>query len=338
MKITSAKKHIINAYDKKISCMLWGSPGIGKSAIVKQAAKELNLSIIDLRLPQLEPPDVRGIPVPDHKTGKARWFYPDYLPDSGNGILFLDEIDKAAIATKNAALQLVLDREIGSYKLPSGWGIIAAGNQIEDESFSAPLGAALCNRMIHLNIEPDIESWLIWAREYGIVNSIMGYLSFRPEHLYHYNSGDTAFPSPRSWEMLNTMLDDIDNIHEQYELFRAVVGDVVAIEYRAWLGIYKNVKVEDIILKGELPNLTNLEHGKEKSFMYAIAMSVAHYIKNRGSIDGLESNISKFVSSLSPELRVAWSKQIPISKLIILTKHSSFKSINTELINIIMSK
>jgi ATPase family associated with various cellular activities (AAA) len=338
MKITSAKKHIINAYNKKIACMLWGPCGVGKSSLVKQVAQDLKMPLIDLRLPQLEPPDIRGIPAPNHQSKKAEWFYPEYLPDSGKGILFLDEIEKAPVAVKNAALQLILDREIGSYRLPDGWSIVAAGNREDDGCFSLPLGSALCNRMIHLNIEPDYEAWLGWARENNISNGILGYLAFRPDHLYTYNAGDVAFPTPRSWEMLNTMLDGVDKVGEQNELLRAVVGDAVGLEYRTWLVVYKNVKVEDIVVKGKLPNFDEFEKGKEKSFMYAVTIAVAHYVEKMKSFSGLEANIAKFVEFLEPELRVAWTKQISVDRLIKLVEHSSFKPIADRLVSIIMSR
>ena len=233
MKISGCKKHIINAREKLISIMLWGPPGVGKSSIVKQIADELKIELIDLRLPQLEPPDLRGIPAPNRETMKAEWFYPSFLPTGGQGILFLDEIEKAPVAVKNAALQLVLDRRIGDYILPPGWSIVAAGNREEDGCFSAPLGSALCNRLIHLEVQPDVDVWFDWARKNGIRDEIFGYLSFRPEHLYKFDPGVNAFPTPRTWEMLNSMMTEVDNKEEQNELLEAVVGKVVGVEYRA---------------------------------------------------------------------------------------------------------
>lgn len=335
MKITTTKKHIVNAYNKKITAMIWGPPGVGKSSIVKQVAQELEIELLDLRLPQLEPPDLRGIPAPNRDTKKAEWFYPEFLPESGKGILFLDEIEKAPVAVKNAALQLVLDRKIGSYCLPDGWSIVGAGNREEDGCFSAPLGSALANRMMHFEVQPDYEAWLEWARKNRISDGILGYLAFRPDHLYRYDAGVNAFPSPRSWEMLNTMLDGVESSGEQQELLKAVVGDVVAVEYRAWFSVYKNVRVDDILLKGELPDFNKLEKGKEKSFIYAVTTAVAHNVKQRKTFSGIEVNTAKFVMSLEPEMRTVFCKQIPTPYLAKMIEHQAFRPIAEELMRII---
>jgi len=335
MKITTTKKHLVNAHKKKITAMLWGPPGIGKSSIVKQVAQELGINLVDLRLPQLEPPDLRGIPVPNRETKTADWYYPEYLPSDGEGILFLDEIEKAPVAVKNAALQLVLDREIGSYKLPPGYSIVCAGNREDDGAFSQQLGSALANRMMHFDVVPDYEAWLTWARQNNITDGILGYLAFRPDHLYRYDVDAKAFPTPRSWEMLNTMWQGIDNIAEQNELLEAVVGKVVGLEYRTWLTVYKNVRVEDILLKGELPDFNKLEKGKEKSFIYAVTTAVAHYVKQRKTFDGIEANTAKFVMFLDAEMRTVFCKQIPTKHLGTMIEHKAFRPIAENLMTVI---
>lgn len=335
MKINTAKKHIINAHKKKITPMLWGAPGIGKSSIVKQAAKELNIDLVDLRLPQLDPPDLRGIPVPNRETKTCDWFYPEYLPTKGEGILFLDEIEKALVPVKNAALQLVLDRQVGSYVLPDGWSIVCAGNREDDGAFSTQLGSALANRMMHFQIEPDYHAWLAWAVENKINDTILGYLSFRQDHLYRYDPGANAFPTPRSWEMVNTMLKDVENITEQNELLEAVVGEAVGREYRAWLTVYKNVNVDDIILKGILPDFQKLESGREKSFIYAVTTAVSHRVKQRKDFSDIHENIAKFVTSLDAEMRAVFCKQISTKQLSALIEHKSFNAIARQLMNVI---
>lgn len=332
MNLKTTKKHLINAYHKRMVPMLWGKPGIGKSSIVKQIANELSIDLIDLRLTQLEPPDVRGIPVPNRETKRAEWFYSDLYPINGEGILFLDEIDKAAKAVKDAALQLVLDRKIGSYHLPKGWSIMAAGNYADDDTFSHTLSAALNNRMIHFNIEPDLDTWIEWARKNNINENIIAYLEFRPQHLYRYEAGATAYPTPRSWEMLNTMLLNIENNVERDEIIAAVVGEVVGVEYRNWFNLYKNVKVDDILIGGNMPDFST----KEKSFIYAVLFAIAHNIAKRDLI-GLENNIANFILLLEPEMRAVFYRHIPVEKLEqMFSSKSPFKKVRDladELIN-----
>ena len=93
----------------KISTMIWGAPGIGKSSIVEQVAVAHQLEFVDIRLSQLAPTDLRGLPVAE--AGVSKWFPPEFLPQQGRGILFLDEINMAPPAMQGMAQQLILDRK-----------------------------------------------------------------------------------------------------------------------------------------------------------------------------------------------------------------------------------
>src|SRR5690349_18105341 len=114
------------------STMLWGPPGIGKSSIVAQTAAAHGIGLIDVRLSQLAPTDLRGLPVAE--SGVARWYPPEFLPQDGAGILFLDELNLAPPVMQGMAQQLILDRRVGSYRVPEGWFIWAAGNRKEDRA------------------------------------------------------------------------------------------------------------------------------------------------------------------------------------------------------------
>lgn len=116
----------------KLSLMIWGPPGVGKSSIVAQCATENGLDLIDLRLSQLAPTDLRGLPVPVDRV--CTWYPPEFLPRDGRGILFLDEINMAPPAMQGIAQQLILDRKVGSYEVPDGWFVWAAGNRKEDKA------------------------------------------------------------------------------------------------------------------------------------------------------------------------------------------------------------
>src|ERR1051326_3594924 len=111
------------------STMIWGAPGIGKSSIVAQTAEAHKMEMIDLRLSQLAPTDLPGPPVADHEQNTSRWYPPEFLPREGRGILFLDELNLAPPAMQGMAQQLILDRRVGSYNVPSHWFVWAAGNR-----------------------------------------------------------------------------------------------------------------------------------------------------------------------------------------------------------------
>ena len=134
---TLVKQHLLQ------SVMIWGAPGIGKSHTVAAVAQATKIDLIDLRISQLAPTDLRGLPVADHEARTSRWYPPEFLPRSGSGILFLDELNMAPPAIQGIAQQLVLDRKVGSYTLPEGWHVWAAGNRSQisstQNSSSSPL-------------------------------------------------------------------------------------------------------------------------------------------------------------------------------------------------------
>jgi hypothetical protein len=351
MKLLEAYKIVKTSIRNNTPIMLWGPPGIGKSSLIHQISEELNREVLDLRLAQLEPTDLRGVPMPNRETNRAQWFLPAFWPvraeedttrevvdtsgkkpvtkkvvvkkgccPTGPGIVFLDEIEKAPVSVKNASLQLVLDRMIGTYKLPDDWALVCAGNREEDGCFSAPLGAALSNRMIHLSIEPDVESWASWARDNSVTEDIIGFLHFKPELLYKQTE-DHAFPSPRSWVMGSELITSVKTQREQKELLGASVGRGAASEYTVWANVYKSVDPE-AIFTGQMPDFS----GKEQSFKYAVAMAVAfHLRKRKGGIKKAENNVSKFLGILPPELRVIFLKQQSLQCMEAMAKHPAFK-------------
>lgn len=352
MKLSDAYKVVKNSIKMMTPVMLWGPPGIGKSSLIHQIAGELKCSVLDLRLAQLEPTDLRGVPMPNRETDRAEWFLPAFWPEvakeettrevtttnakgetktetvkvpvgccpAGPGIVFLDEIEKAPVSVKNASLQLVLDRAIGTYKLPDDWTILCAGNREEDGCFSAPLGAALANRMLHLEIEADVEAWAAWARENDVSEDIIGFLHFQPKYLY-MQTEENAFPTPRSWSLASNLIQSVKTARERKELLTASVGKGAASEYTVWDNVYKQVDPESVF-KGEMPDFKD----KDQSFKYAVALAVAFYLRKRkGGIKKAEDNIAKFIGSLTPELRVIFLKQQTLNTMEQMAKHPAFK-------------
>jgi len=251
-------------------------------------------------------------------------------PD-GPGIVFLDEIEKAPVSVKNASLQLVLDRRIGAYVLPDDWAIVCAGNREEDGCFSAPLGKALENRMIHFEVDPNIDDWAAWARDNDVIEDIIGFLYFRNDLLYH-QTDDHAFPTPRSWEMGSTLLKTAGGAKEKKELLQATVGTGAAQEFTVWQSVYKNVDPE-AVFRGEMPNFD----GQDQSFRYAVALAVAfHLRKRKNGIKKAEEHIAKFLGMLTAELRVVFLRQQTLPCLESMMKHPEFKPMVKEMMKVVV--
>ena len=226
----------------QLSLMLWGPPGIGKSSIVAEVARQHDLQLVDLRLSQLAPTDLRGLPVAEN--GVSRWFPPEFLPTEGRGILFLDEINMAPPAMQGIAQQLILDRQVGSYKVPDGWYIWAAGYRKADRAAVFEMPSALANRFIHLDLVPDLDSFKAWGLRSGLSEQVLAFLSFRPTLLHHISPQDPAWPSPRSWSMA-------DRLHAVGLPVDPAVGRATAGEFQAFCSIYDKLPDLEPILAGQ---------------------------------------------------------------------------------------
>jgi hypothetical protein len=269
--------------------MLWGPPGVGKSQMVAQVAAAHGAPMIDIRLSQMEPTDLRGIPfrVGDH----VEWAVPAMLPDAQRhgteGILFLDEINAAPPSVSAAAYQLILDRRLGEYRVPAGWAIFAAGNRQGDRGVTYTMPAPLANRFSHFEVETHLDDWVAWAYANGIDERIIAFLRFRPELLFDFDPAHNpiAFPSPRSWEFAHRGLQKFSG-HPQLlrDTLQACVGAAAGIELHAFVGSLDRMPDLDEIVAGhEVPV------PKEIDLQYAVAAAlVARAIRAKEDAKRLE--------------------------------------------------
>jgi ATPase family associated with various cellular activities (AAA) len=226
----------------KISTMIWGAPGIGKSSIVSQLAAVHQLEFIDIRLSQLAPTDLRGLPVAE--DGVSKWFPPEFLPHHGRGILFLDEINMAPPSMQGMAQQLILDRRVGSYTVPDDWFVWAAGNRREDRAGVFEMPAPLANRFLHLQVEPDFESFKAYALSEGVHEQIISFLSFRPTLLHKIDPQQPAWCSPRSWMMANSL-------HRNGLDLAPAIGAAACAEFQSFLVMYQTLPDLEPIFAGK---------------------------------------------------------------------------------------
>lgn len=233
----------LQAYiSQDIPAFLWGSPGVGKSDIVRQTAKALDCALIDFRAVLLDPVDLRGIP--SIVDGETRWNPPQFLPnekrDGARGILFMDELNAAPMSVQAALFQLVLDRRLGEYDLPKGWAIVAAGNKQSDRAAAQRMPSALANRFAHIDCISDAESFCTWAGLNGIAAEIVAFIRFRPELLHRMDGAELrAFPTPRAWVQVSKLLAKPTKILRY--LCAGIIGDAAAAEFIGFLDIYKNL-------------------------------------------------------------------------------------------------
>jgi len=249
----NAKRSLAHLCERKVPVFLWGPPGIGKSSIVAQIAKEKGIAYIDLRLSLLDPTDLRGIPFFKAETNEAVWAPATFLPDGSEaeGILFLDELNTAAPMVQASAYQLILDRKIGEYQLPEGWAIVAAGNRESDRGVVFRMAAPLANRFVHLEMEASVEDWKKWARDAGIDPSIIAFISYRPDALFTFGGDDSrCFATPRTWAYVNEILASEPEPDLMLPLVAGAIGEDLAA---AFLGFR--------VVAGALPDLEGIFEG-----------------------------------------------------------------------------
>lgn len=217
------------AVSADLPVLLWGEPGIGKTAALHQLAESLSLPLTTVIASVHEPSDFSGLPVlgADPEVHGVPMAPPDWavrLVRAGHGLLFLDELSTAPPAVQAALLRLVLERRVGALRLPPGVRIVAAANPRSSASDGWELTAPLANRFVHLQwtydhdvvvrglggtwpraalprLDPDrLRDAVAFARR-----AVCTLLAARPALVHQLPRNEARrggpWPSPRSWEM-----------------------------------------------------------------------------------------------------------------------------------------
>jgi hypothetical protein len=292
---------------QRVPLHIWGAPGVGKSQIVAQVARELSYEFLDVRASQLDPVDWRGIP--HVEQGQTTWAVPKFLPSAGRGVLFLDELTAAPQMTQAACYQLVLDRKLGEYELPDGWLVIAAGNRASERGVHFAMPRPLRNRFVHLDLDPDLPEWCEWAVKAHIRPEIIAFLRFKPDLLHQLGSLDAnAWPTPRSWEMASRVLEGSLNRHKlatsnpqlrvpdiELDLLSGAVGEAAAGEFTAFLRLYRQLpSIDQIFLAPDHAPVPS-----EPSAQYAIATALGRYMTDQSIGRGM-----RYLDRLPEEFKI----------------------------------
>jgi hypothetical protein len=277
-----AKRAISKAIQKRRPVFLWGPPGIGKSDIVKQIGEDKKREVIDVRLALWEPTDIKGIPYYNTDSKTMVWAPPAELPTDpeSTAIIFLDELNSAPPAVQAAAYQLILNRRVGTYKLPEGVDLVAAGNREGDRGVTYRMPSPLANRFVHLEAKVDFDDWLDWATLNKIHADVVGYVGFAKQDLYDFDpkSASKAFATPRSWSFVSDLLEDDDtDLDTLQNLIAGAVGDGLGVKFMAHRKIAGKLPKASDILDGKVKDLQI----KEVSAMYSLTVSLCYELKDR---------------------------------------------------------
>jgi hypothetical protein len=263
------------------------------------------------------------------------------LKDSSWVVVFIDELDKASESKMAAATHLFESLIIGDFRLPRDTFIIGAANRVSDSWLSKPVSPELCNRMAHVELEADIDSWCIWGkelrniqrnyqklREQRIRQEILDFHQFKKmqkeNFLGRYHNDNEAesprgFATPRSWHKSSKQSSKVyrkydvsgwgKNKEADREVRREVeqlVGDQVASEYYTYLELYTQVSIKKI-LSGEqkLPTSEQKTNGMSEQYVYAFVLAQQLREEDLNKASALQ-NVVQALKDMVPDLRVVF--------------------------------
>ena len=305
-RLVTAIQHSIN---RQRPLFIWGQPGIGKSDIVAHVAKMQKRPLIDIRLPLMEPTDIRGIPyLADikvyNKDGKLvkddngvpmtdkefRWSTPSDLPtdEASRALVFFDEMSAAPPSVQAATYQIILNRRIGNYKMPKDVVIVAAGNRVKDKGVAYNMPMPLANRFTHLTLDVDVDDWKEWATLNRVHKDVVGYISFQPGDLNTFNPSAEgyAFATPRSWYFVSELLQDSVNgelvdtrlpMDVLGDMVKGTVGEGVGVKFMTYRKQAANLPHAKDVLNGTVTKLNT----KQIDVMYSLVTALCYELKDQ---------------------------------------------------------
>lgn len=257
MNIKEAKTEIINtirAYNKKDSqgcytfplvrqrpILLMGPPGIGKTAIMEQAARECGVGLVAytithhtrqsaIGLPHIETKVYQGkeVSVTEYTLSEIIASVYECMEETGHkeGILFIDEINCVSETLAPTMLQFLQNKTFGSHKVPKGWIIVAAGNPPQYNKSVREFDIVTLDRVRKIEVEADCDVWLEYACRQEVHEAVLSYLRIKKENFYAVeNTVDGKFfVTARGWE-------DLSEILKSYEEFQIPVTEALVSQY-----------------------------------------------------------------------------------------------------------
>ena len=266
--------------------LLIGPPGIGKTAIVEQIARECSLGLVSYTMTHHTRQSAIGLPVLRQREFQGKEYTVTaytmseiiasvyaQIEQSGchEGILFLDEINCVSETLMPAMLQFLQYKTFGSHRLPEGWVIVAAGNPSSYNRSVREFDTVTLDRVKRMEVEPDLEVWKRYALVRGLHPAVLSFLDLRPECFYVMEAGRKGFVTGRGWEDLSEMLFTLEGLGLSVEevLFGQYLQEeetarTFAFYYRLYEKWNRRIHPERILMgeyleeaehSGELPGL-----------------------------------------------------------------------------------
>jgi hypothetical protein len=312
---------LVNMRLKKPTILI-GPVGVGKTDVVRQCAAKLAIeygsyTVIEKRASEMDPTDLQ-VPMPNLATGKIVSYLPDWLPDVARdgayGCILFDELSDAPTGVQAVLNQIILDRRVGSYRLPDGWTVTATGNTQKDRAAAQRFSRATSNRLKIIEIMVDVKAWIAWASGANIAPEIIAYVqnaevigvntgndSLGRDTLHKYPSGNgsdaTPFVSPRSLSDCSPYLGLSLNDNELKRHVSYSCGDDTAVDFLNFLATYRLIPDINAILSDPV----NATVHREPSVNFALVVAMVSRLNAT-----VLSAAATYAKRLSPAYRVAF--------------------------------
>lgn len=241
MLVTVVRDHLVRVYraGSRSTRLLVGNPGIGKTAVVKQAAEALGIEYRSWPATVLDPLDIGGLPAvvtgEDKKIHALRLPFADLIPAAGNGLLVFEDLTTAPPLTQASLYSLTWDRHVGSFALGDGWMVVCTANPPGSGAATNRMPTPLVNRMEHLFVEADFKAWeqLMAVRERNSI--VRAFLHCSPQAFVDFDPlRPGPFPTARSWEECAALFDQYAPDVPPEPAIAGWVGSAVALQLIAF--------------------------------------------------------------------------------------------------------
>lgn len=312
-KPSEIRNSVIRCMEKQIVPFIQSSPGLGKSAIVQQIAKDFSLELIDLRLSQCVPEDLMGLPMRVEREDGIRATFAPFemfpgpntpIPNGKNGwLLFIDEMNSATKMVQAAAYKLALDRMAGQQPLHDNVYVVAAGNLSTDKAIVNELSTAMQSRVVHLEMVVDHKDFMDHAHKEGFDERVLAFLEYQPSKLHDFkpDHADKTFACPRTWEFASRLIEGLDAKDVDVGLIAGAVSEGVAVEFSTFLQVYNKLPSYHSISTD--PKNTSVPTDAATS--YAVIMMLVSRFEERTF-----ESVAEYVERMSPEFRVIFFRSL----------------------------
>ena len=251
--------------------LLMGPPGIGKTQIMEQAARECGVALVAYTITHHTRQSAVGLPfirqkhygdrdvsVTEYTMSEIIASIYEKMEATGlqEGILFIDEINCVSETLAPTMLQFLQCKTFGNQAVPAGWVIVAAGNPPEYNKSVRDFDIVTLDRVRRMDIQPDLPAWREYARKVGVHGAILSYLELHPQNFYRINADveGAQFVTARGWEDLSNLLDTYEKLGMQAdeEVIRQYLQHrTIAEDFASYLDLYYKYRddygVEEIL-------------------------------------------------------------------------------------------